>query len=481
MIRLLPLGVALVLAGLSFFVLENANAAAAFLASAAALAIWNALILKRPNRVEVAPRKQHYLQACAQASVLAYWGWYWPPVYAFAPYLLAQLLFAYGFDMLLNWSRRDSYQLGFGPFPVIFSINLFLWFKPDWFFLQFAMVALGLAAKELIRWNRDGRRVHIFNPSSFPLAIVSLALLATGSSDITWGKEIASTQFFPPQIYLFLFLIGLPGQFFFGVTSMTMSAVITTFLFGRLYFAVTGIYFFYDSYIPIAVFLGMHLLFTDPSTSPRTHLGRILYGVIYGLSTIALYQLLGSAGLPTHYDKLLQVPLMNLSVKGLDNLVRFLPTTLPQPRNLAYMAIWTVVFAALSATDALGDNHPGQWVPFWRQACQEGRAYACPYAADLHQSFCDRGSPWACNEAGLLYVALSRSGEDRRRLNIAGATAPFRQGCDLGLDVACRNLNTVTSGGDNYTPSPPTSRDLSILSRGSKAELPGPDRLAVVR
>ena len=47
--------------------------------------------------------------------------------------------------------------------------------------------------------------------------------------------------------------------------------------------------FFYDSYIPIAVFLGMHLLFTDPSTSPRTELGRMIFGALYGLSTIALH------------------------------------------------------------------------------------------------------------------------------------------------------------------------------------------------
>ena len=240
--------------------------------------------------------KQHYLQACAQGSVLLYWGWYWPQVYASAYLIVAQLVFAYAFDMLLCWSRRDTYTLGFAPFPVVFSINLFLWFKPDWFYLQFAMVALGLAAKELIRWNRDGRRVHIFNPSSFPLAVFSLVLLATDTSDITWGKNIASTQFYPPHMYLVLFLIGLPGQFFFGVTSMTMSAVVSMYVFGRIYFAATGVYFFYDSYIPIAVFLGMHLLFNDPSTSPRTELGRIIYGALYGLSTVALYQSAGQRG-----------------------------------------------------------------------------------------------------------------------------------------------------------------------------------------
>src|SRR5207244_4699013 len=185
-----------------------------------------------------------------------------------------------------------------------------------------ALVAVGLAAKELIRWNKEGRRAHIFNPSSFPLAVFSVVLLATGASGITWGRKIATTQFYPPQMYLMLFLIGLPGQFFFGVTSMTMSAVVATYAFGLAYFATTGIYFFYDSYIPIAVFLGMHLLFTDPSTSPRTDLGRVIFGVLYGLSTVALYQLLGKAGMPTFYDKLLQVPILNLSIKVIDPAAR---------------------------------------------------------------------------------------------------------------------------------------------------------------
>jgi hypothetical protein len=482
-VLLLPLAFAFGLASLALAapVRQNAKATSAFIGASVALCVWNAALLlwtRRGGRIlalEVLLKKQHYLQACAQGSVFAYWGWYWPPVYAFAPFLLAQLAFAYGFDMLLSWSRRDTYTLGFGPFPIIFSTNLFLWFKPDWFYLQFAMVALGLAAKEFIRWEKGGRRVHIFNPSSFPLAIASMLLLATGTTGITWGREIASTQFYPPHIYLFLFLIALPGQFFFGVTTMTMSAVLSTFLFGRVYFAFTGIYFFYDAYIPIAVFLGMHLLFNDPSTSPRTEWGRILYGAIYGLSTVALYQLLGSAGMPTHYDKLLQVPFMNLLVKSIDKLVGsgslIGQTLVPRLRNLAYMSIWALVFAILSTTQAVGDDHPGQWVPFWRQACQDGRAYACPYAADLHQSLCDQGSPWGCNEAGLLHVALSRSGEDIRRLDAMGAAEPFQRGCELGLEAACRNLNVLNRGEDTFAPSPVTVHDLPMLLKGSKGEL----------
>ncbi len=450
--------------------------------------MWNAglwMLSRRDGRnlsVEVVLRKQHYIQACAQGSVLLYWGWYWPEVYSSAHLILAQLIFAYAFDILLGWSRRDEYTLGFAQFPVVFSINLFLWFKPDWFYLQFLMVGVGLAAKELIRWNKDGRRVHIFNPSSFPLAVFSLALLVTGKSGVTWGQNIATTQFYPPQMYLMLFLIGLPAQLFFGVTSMTMSAAVTTYLFGLIYHAATGIYFFYDSYIPIAVFLGMHLLFNDPSTSPRTELGRIIYGALYGLSVVGLYQLLGQAGMPTFYDKLLQVPLLNLSIKGIDRMARtkwlreFDPAVLgralaPMRRNLAYIGVWGAVFAGMSAAQGVGDSHPGQWLPFWRRACQDGRAYACPYLADMDETYCDRGSGWACNEAGLMDIALARSGEDLRRSDPAKAARPFQRACGLGFAAACRNLNALASGSGDFAAGPPGLDDLPIVLRGSKGEI----------
>ncbi|PWU05434.1 MAG: hypothetical protein C5B51_14320 [Terriglobia bacterium] len=456
----------------------------AFLGAAAVLFGWHAGLLawavcrRQTLALEIVPKKQHYVQACAQGAVFLYWGWYWPEVYASTPFFLAQLLFAYAFDILLGWTRRRRYALGFAPFPVVFSINLFLWFKPGWFYLQFLMVALGLAAKELIRWEKEGRRVHIFNPSSFPLAVFSVILLATGRSDITWGQEIATTQFYPPHMYLMLFLISLPGQLLFGVTSMTMSAVLAAYAFGRIYFAVTGIYFFYDSYIPIAVFLGMHLLFTDPSTSPRTESGRIVYGALYGLSTVLLYQLLGSAGMPTFYDKLLPVPVLNLLVKAIDRaaLGRSLA---PMGRRLVYLCVWAIVFTVMNATQAVGDDHPGQWLPFWRQACQNGRSYACPYLADLELGACDRGSAWACNEAGLLHVALTRSGEDLRRLDPSGAAVPFRKGCALGAPAACRNLRTLAGEGGTFASFPPTLADFPIILRGSKGEIRERDSAAL--
>ena len=317
----------------------------------------------RTFALDIVLRKQHWVQACAQLSVYIYWGWYWREVYDSAHLIAAQLAFAYAFDMLLTWSRREQYVLGFGPFPIIFSINLFMWFKPDWFYLQFLMVAVGFAVKEFVRWNKDGRRAHIFNPSSFPLGLFALGLILTGATGITWGPEIAVTQIFPPHIYLLIFLASVPAQLLFGVASMTLSAVATTWLFILAHHALTGSHFFSPAAlgggaVPIAAFLGMHLLFNDPSTSPRTELGRIIFGVLYGLSVIVLFGVLERAGIPTHYDKLLAVPVLNLLIKGIDAaarsglLQRLDPARLgaglvPRRRHLAYVAVWTVVFTAM--------------------------------------------------------------------------------------------------------------------------------------
>ena len=482
--------------GLAAFVLvdrvhDNPTLFRAFLGAALALGAWNVVLLAASQRggrrrtLEIAPRAQHYLQACAQASVLLYWGWHWAPVYDAVPLIAGQLVFAYGFDLLLGWSRRDAHRLGFGPVPVIFSINLFLWFADDWFHFQFLLVALGFAAKELIRWERDGRLVHIFNPASFPLAVFAAALIVTGMSGVTRAQDIAISQFYPPHMYLWIFLIALPGQYLFGVTTMTMAAVVSTYLFGLLYFAATGVYFFYDSYIPVAVFLGMHLLFTDPSTSPRTELGRFLFGVLYGLSTVVLYVLLGGAGAPTYYDKLLQVPILNLSVILIDRaarsavLRRFDPVALgrslaPRRRHLAYMGVWAVVFVGMSAAGGVGDRHPGQWLPFWQQACDEDRPHACNFLAVKQSGHCNRGSGWACNEAGVLLAALAGAGavgEDRDGVGRVEAVFAFQRGCELDFEPACGNYRAILDGGAAFERVSPSVEDYPIILRGSKGEI----------
>lgn len=477
---ILPLVFTLLLAATALFPSPQANPRLlwSILGAAAVLAVWTAVTHRRGRMlaVDVQLRPQHYLQACAQSTVLLYWGWYWRPVYDALPLLLAQLAFAYAFDILLTWWRRPTYTLGFGPFPVIFSINLFLWFKPDWFYLQFAMIALGFAAKELIRWEKDGRRAHIFNPSSFPLAVFSIGLILTGTTSWTYGPEIARTQFNPPNIYLLLFLVALPGQYLFGVTTMTMSAVLTTYLFGVAYFAITGSYFFIDSYIPIAVFLGMHLLFTDPSTSPRSELGRIMFGVAYGLGNIVLYEVLGRMGVPTFYDKLLPVPIMNLSIKLIDRVAtsswlrtldpsRLGASLAPRRRNLAYIGVWSAVFVTLSATDGLGDSHPGHRVPFWQQACQANARNACENLSVILDTYCRDGSGWACNEVGTLRW-------HGRVANTAPLTDNFAQACRGGFLPGCQNVAMVEASAGPPVQAPPTLADYPVILRTGKGALP---------
>jgi len=432
--------------------------------AAVVLIAWTAALVTAATRsgrrftLHVALRKQHYVQACAHTGILLYWGWYWRPVYDAAPLIAAQILFAYAFDILLTWSRRETYTLGFGPFPIVFSMNLFLWFKAEWFAWQFVMIATAFTGKAMLQWAKDGRRTHVFNPSALALTVMSIGLLLTAKSDITWGREIAITQFYPPQMYLFLFVVSLPGQLLFGVASMTLAAVTTTYLFGLVYFTTTGTYFFVDSYVPIAVFLGMHLLFTDPSTSPRSDAGRFMFGALYGLSVVGLYALLNAAGLPTFYDKLLQVPLMNLAVRQIDRLVArvsVLPRFVGHRRNLTWVGVWGLLFAIMSAT-GLNDRHPGQWLPFWQDACRQMRPNACSHLEQLEATLCRAGSGWACNELGIF-----RSERDDDSI---GALASWQRGCEIGFGPACANAQDRQA-----RTAAPEVGDYPILVRGSKA------------
>src|SRR6266566_4708423 len=121
----LPLAFTLVLFALSQLstVRQSPHLLWSFWGAGGGLIAWNAGILAaarahgRKLALEVVLRKQHYLQACSHTSILLYWGWYWREVYHAAPLIAAQLAFAFAFDALLSWTRRDTYTLGFGPFP----------------------------------------------------------------------------------------------------------------------------------------------------------------------------------------------------------------------------------------------------------------------------------------------------------------------------------------------------------------------------
>ena len=430
-----------------------------FIAAAVFLAGWLTYLLSKANKerqsysLEVGLRPQHYIQACVQFSVYAYWGYHWElvpdsgirPVYDHALLMLGQIIFAYAFGMLLSWSRRQSYSLGFGPIPIIFSVNLFLWFRDDWFYMQFLMIALGFMGKEYIRWQRDGRSMHIFNPSAFALGLFSLVLILTNTTHLTWGQEIASTLTLAPNIYTFLFLIGLIVMYFFSITLVAGMAAISLFVLSTLYSVAAGVPYFLDSEIPAAVFLGLHLLVTDPSTSPRTALGKLIFGMLYGCGVFVLYTLLGALGAPTFYDKLLCVPLLNLSVIAIDRVVRSVRSEdllnvwkgnwMNGRANLAHMVAWVVIFGSMSVLGKTDGQHTGDSLPFWQQACAESLPNACDRLLQLESTYCSDNAAWACNELGIKY----RSGEIVEADRYIAATH-FRHSCELKFKAACLNL-----------------------------------------
>ena len=441
-------------------------AASGFLLAGLAALWWSVVRSGRTLTYEFVPRRVHWVQMIMHSCVFAYWGWYWREVYHEIPLILAQVLFLCVLDILVCWSRRDKWVLGFGPIPIIFSMNLFLWFRDDWFYLQFAMVALIVFGKEFLRWKRDGHLTHIFNPSAFALFVTSVILLATNSTPITWGPQISSTFNNPPNIYLEIFVLGLIVQALFSVTLVTLSAAAMLYLLNVVYTGSTGMYHFIDFNIHPAVFLGLHLLVTDPATSPRKNFGKAIFGAGYGIGVFALYGWLDSHGMPQFYDKLLCVPVLNLTVRALDRAsvalsawlarrkwvvagklrpLQALSAWTPQQANFGFMGIWVALFSFMILTGFLGGKHPGSDPAFWAKACNAGRTKACHVLAQTLDVQCQHNTARGCFDLGVLL-----SGGKGLPRDPLGAGRSLKHACDLGLESACVSLvDMVKTDGDS--------------------------------
>ena len=476
----------------------NPHLAWTYAGVAAVLLGWQLALFLRPARTpagftrEFVPVRSHYVQALVQSTIYAYWGWYWPTVYAEAPLILSQVAFFYILDALLTWTRGRVWRLGFGPWPIIFSTNLFMWFHDDWYVFQFLMVALGVFGKQYVRWEREGKSTHIFNPSAFSLTIVSLILIVTSGTGITWGEQIATTQGLPPHLYTQIFLCGLVVQYFFAVTLLTFSAAAILALLSLTYTQMTGVYLFVDSNIPIAVFLGLHLLMTDPATTPRTSLGRVWFGGLYGASVFAAFILLQVFNAPAFYDKLLVVPVLNLLAPAMDRLARrgaggkfsrWEARAGGQRFNLACMGGWTAFFLTLWFTGFVEAPHPGATIAFWEKAAEENRPQAVKNLRTLLDEFArhdvddtaqpvlalgpdgplnrDQGLGILCNQAGPIYAAGKFVPADPAR-----AAHYYAKACELGNPDGCANV-VITAFRCNQTNAPELDRALSTLEHSA--------------
>jgi len=209
-------------------------------------------------------------------------------------------------------------------------------------------------------------------------------------------------------------------------------------LLGGIYYQLTGVYFFYTSDIPIAVFLGLHLLVTDPSTSPKTVLGKFVFGFLYGVSVMALFEILEFYGQPTFYDKLLCIPLINLCVIYLDKLGAHFSGALASLKmssyrlNFIFMSVWLLIFIAWYSSGHVGRSHPGAQSQFWSQACSQDLRKACMTQHDLTLAECEKDNAYACAKLGDIYKFGTGVSKDELK-----AYEYVGRACKMGLEKAC--------------------------------------------
>ena len=102
---------------------------------------------------------------------------------------------------------------------------------------------------------------------------------------------------------------------------------------------------------------------------------------------------------------------------------------------MVHMAVWVVFFSIMTMIGKTDGQHRGDTVPFWEQACAEGRSNACERLLKIEASYCSDVSAWACNELGRYYT------EGMITLPDAGlAREYFSRSCELRFPAACLNL-----------------------------------------
>jgi hypothetical protein len=254
-----------------------------------------------------------------------------------------------------------------------------------------------------------------------------------------------------------------------------LSAAAALYVLNILYTKSTGTYMFIDTNIHPAIFLGLHLLVTDPATSPRKNFGKVIFGAGYGAGIFALVPLLEGIGAPVFYDKLLCVPLLNLTVRALDRISITLSAWLsrqtwsatgplhalsawnPRQANFGFMGIWVALFSFMMLTGFIGGKHPGTDAALWERACADGNSRSCDVMARILDVQCQHNSANDCFSLGTLLA-------DGKRLprNPIGAARSFGHGCDFGSQDACASLaNLVSSDGETVLQRPCTLGDAS--------------------
>jgi hypothetical protein len=325
--------------------------------TATAIVVAVAALLANLNRrrFTVDVRKAHVIQACVHSSIFLYWSLYWPGVRAQLPMIAFMLVMAYAADAAFSYTKAGSWRIGLSPLPVVFSTNLFVWL--DWHGAGLAMVG-ALACKTFVQ--RDGR--HIFNPSVAGLTLCAIATVV--APGLVHFGGLFHTLNIAPDMSEWVFLVSLIPLTMFRLLPVSIGGIL-----GLLYITHT------PGALRPTLLLMLTLLCTDPATTPKSSLGRFLFGVLVGVSYPLYSHALRSLGQPDDFAKILSVPLANFltpsfdrvaqwsraraqgMLRGAETLRRAVPSWAPLP-NIAFVASWLVLYAVPLRAEKPRDFEP---------------------------------------------------------------------------------------------------------------------------
>ncbi len=303
-----------------------------------ALLLWfiGVMVVKgREVQADARFKNNHVLAFLLQVVFIGYWALHWQPVRFYLPMLMAQLAFAYAVDMLLSLSRLGRWTATFGPIPVVGSTSLFVWFVGGDAYLAFVAIFVALACKAFVQ--REGR--HIFNPSAIGITIVAIPCILAPSA---FGYvDISRELNLPPNMAELIFVFGFLAQRAVPVVLISVASYLA-----MAAMVLMGLTAELSPWWP-AVFLALVLLATDPSTSPITGAGRILFGLFIGFGIALGDMALFAAGSSTFFAKVLPVPIANVLVPAFDRWGERLPARLRSlsdgAHNRAHMALWAAL------------------------------------------------------------------------------------------------------------------------------------------
>jgi Na+-translocating ferredoxin:NAD+ oxidoreductase RnfD subunit len=276
--------------------------------------------------------------------------------------VLAVWLTACATELVLSYTIRGTIPSFRSALSTTFGISMFLRANSIWYLVLAAFVAIG--SKYVIRM----RGKHIFNPSNLAIVLsVYLLPFATTEQFYEWGDNM--------WIFLGIALVCLYAGYRIGILSMALSFLGT-------YAILMGVSlaslpeFFAPHHVglvsPVLVIFAMFMI-TDPATSPRGLLPRILFGA----SVAATFFLLELAGLRYALFASLSLVLLLNALSGL--VVGYLRRCGVQlvPNAASFALIFAAILYAYPVHVLSGNGFRAPSLSFLVFGVESSELYAC--------------------------------------------------------------------------------------------------------